>query len=292
MTAHQGTDASPTGSQNGTPWIDEDPTPTSKSEALRALAEGGDIAGMASDKYLREDRRIDAPHPADLKHWANARTGETALLAPLYLKDEVVAVQAIYLDPAGHKSPVDPTKQRLSIKRAPGAVFCLPYDGDRTDVVTCDGLEDSLSVWRYGAQLPGIGALRHQKFPEGTKVTVVADGDPPGSKGAELLQKGLDALILQGCEVFVTATPPEGRFFWWSMASRRCASSLRVPNSRNYPTTAKFADWPNLIFWLTDGKGRKQLSSWGGFLSTFSTGSSTGSAGSSLKKPRPQKRSG
>jgi putative DNA primase/helicase len=92
----------------------------------------------------------------------------------------------------------------------------MPYEGDSTDVVICDGLEDTLIVWRYGAQrcwvigLPGIGALRHQKFPEGTKITVVADGDPPGSKGAELLQKGLDALILQGCEVFVTATPPEG----------------------------------------------------------------------------------
>ena len=216
MTARQGTDAFPTGSRDGTAWIDEDPTPTSKSEALRALAEGGDIAGTASDKYLREDRRIDAPHPADLKHWANARTGETALLAPLYIRDAVVAVQAIYLDHDGHKSPVDPAKQRLSIKRAPGAVFRLPYEGDSTDVVICDGLEDTLIVWRYGAQrcwvigLPGIGALRHQKFPEGTKITVVADGDPPGSKGAELLQKGLDALILQGCEVFVTATPPEG----------------------------------------------------------------------------------
>jgi hypothetical protein len=204
------------GSRNGAPWIDEDPTPKSKSEALRALAEGVDIVGTASEKYLRKDRRIDPPHPVDLKHWTNARTGETALLAPLYIRDAVVAVQAIYLDHDGHKSPVDPAKQRLSIKRAPGAVFRLPYEGDSTDVVICEGLEDALTIWRYGALrcrvigLPGIGALRHQNFPEGTKVAVVADGDPPGSKGAELAKQGLDALLLQGCEVFVTVTPPEG----------------------------------------------------------------------------------
>jgi len=208
-----------TGSQNGTPWIDEDPTPKSKSDALRALREGVDIAGTKSAKiYLIKDRRIDLPHPPGLKHWENARTGESALLAPLRVgaDGDVVAVQAIYLDHEGHKSTVDPAKQRLSIQRAPGAAFYLPYDGDSKDVVVAEGLEDALTVWRYGAVrcrvagVPGVGVLRHLKFPEGTRVTFIVDGDPPGSKGAELLQKGLDALILQGCEVLVTATPPEG----------------------------------------------------------------------------------
>ena len=207
-----------TGSQNGTPWIDEDPTPKSKSDALRALKEGVDIPGTRAERYLIEDRRIDLPHPVDFKHWENARTGESALLAPLRVgaDGEVVAVQAIYLDHEGHKSAVDPAKQRLSIERAPGAAFYLPYNGDSKDAVVAEGLEDALTVWRYGAVrcrvigLPGIGALRHLKFPEGTRVAVIADGDAPGSKGAELLQKGLDALILQGCEVLVTATPPEG----------------------------------------------------------------------------------
>jgi hypothetical protein len=204
------------GSQNGTPWVDEDPTPKSKGEALGFLRIGGDITDTIAETYLTVDRRIDKPHPADFKHVENARTGEGALLAPLYANGQVVAVQLIYIDRNGRKSTIKPVKQRLSIERAPSAVFCLPYDGDSTDVVTCDGLEDALSVWRYGAQrcrvigLPGIGALRHQKFPEGTKVTVVADGDRPGSKGAELLQRGLDALLLQGCDVLVTAIPPEG----------------------------------------------------------------------------------
>jgi len=203
-------------SQTGTPWIDEDPTPKSKSEALRALAEGVASAETPAEKYLREDRRIDLPHPDGLKYWSNARTGEGALLAPLYAGDKVVAVQAVYLDRDGHKSPIDPAKQRLSLERAPGAVFQLPYDGDSKDVVVAEGLEDALTVWRYGAVrcrvigLPGIGALKHLTFPESTRITVIADGDPPGSKGAELLQKGLDALILQVCEVLVAATPPEG----------------------------------------------------------------------------------
>src|SRR6516165_3912663 len=127
------------GSQSGTPWVDEDPTPKSKGEALRFLHIGGDITDTIAETYLTVDRRIDKPHPADFKHVENARTGEGALLAPLYANGQVVAVQLIYIDRNGRKSRIKPVKQRLSIERAPSAVFCLPYDGDSTDVVTCDG---------------------------------------------------------------------------------------------------------------------------------------------------------
>jgi hypothetical protein len=201
--------------QSGTPWVDEDATPQSKEAAEHFLSVGVDIAGTPAARYLIEQRRIDAPHPSDLKYVEDARAGEGALLAPLYADDRIVAVQLTYIDREGRKSVVEPTKQRFSFERAPNAVFVMPYEGDSTDLAYVEGLEDALSVYRYGALrrrvfgLPGIGALRHQKCADGTNIFVVADGDPPESKGAKLLQTGLDALLDQKCNVMVVV-PPEG----------------------------------------------------------------------------------
>jgi hypothetical protein len=89
----------------------------------------------------------------------------------------------------------------------------LSYTGDSTDVVITEGLEDTFSVYRYGKRrcrvigLTDIGTLRHLKFPSGTKVTIVRDGDAPGSAGDKALQDGIDQLILYGVEVYVTPTP-------------------------------------------------------------------------------------
>ena len=202
-------------SQWGTPWVDDDPTPKSKEDAERFLSIGIDVQGTPAEVYLTEQRRIDAPHPSDLKYVEDARAGEGALLAPLYADDRIVAVQLIYIDREGHKSVVEPVKQRFSLEHAPSAVFVMPYEGDNTDVVYFEGLEDSLTGYRYGALrcrvfgLPGIGALRHQRFGEGTKITVVADGDHKDSKAGKLLQDGLDALLEQKCDVMVVI-PPEG----------------------------------------------------------------------------------
>jgi len=204
------------GSQYGTPWVDDGATPESREKAEHFLKVGVDIYGTPVERYLRDVRRIDAPYPSDFKYVEDARTGEGALLVPLYVEERVVAVQLIFLDREGRKSTVAPVKQRFALEHAPDATFVMPYEGDSTDVVFCEGVEDALTVYRYGALrcrvlgLPGIGGLRHQKFPEATKVIVVADGDPPGSKGAKLLQDGLDALLLQKCDVWVTKTPPEG----------------------------------------------------------------------------------
>jgi hypothetical protein len=42
------------------------------------------------------------------------------------------------------------------------------------------------------------------------RVTVVRDGDAPGSPADKALRAGLDRLILDGADVYVTATPPLG----------------------------------------------------------------------------------
>ena len=115
-------------SQWGTPWVDDDPTPKSKEDAERFLSIGIDVQGTPAEVYLTEQRRIDAPHPSDLKYVEDARAGEGALLAPLYADDRIVAVQLIYIDREGHKSVVEPVKQRFSLERvrAHRLAICQP----------------------------------------------------------------------------------------------------------------------------------------------------------------------
>ena len=201
------------GSQNGTPWVDADATPESREDAEHFLKVGVDVHGTPAEVYLRDVRRIDPPFPEDWRYVEDARTGEGALLAPLYFDGRIVAVQLIYLTRDGQKSPVDPSKQRFSIEKAPGAVLVFPYSGDNPGVVICDGLEDGATVNRYAAlrrqviATPGVGALKHLKLAKGTEVTIFADGDATGSKGAKNLQAGIDALWDQGCHIWVTRTP-------------------------------------------------------------------------------------
>jgi hypothetical protein len=124
-------------------------------------------------------------------------------------------------DPDRRKSLVAPLRRRFTLEKAGDAVFQTPHRGENTDVVVCEGVEDCLSVLRFGKPrcrvigIPGAGTLKYLAFPKGTKVTVVLDGDAPDSAAARAVQDGLDHLILQGGEVFVTARPPLGADANW-----------------------------------------------------------------------------
>ena len=102
------------------------------------------------------------------------------------------------------------------LEKAADAIFQMPYEGENGGVVVSEGLEDALSVYRYGALrcrvlgLPGIGTLRHLKLPKGTQVTVVADGDAEGSPARKALDGGLDGLILAEGDVRRCEIPPVG----------------------------------------------------------------------------------
>jgi hypothetical protein len=203
-----------TGSCDGDAGDDDDGSPASAAEARRYLDISIDIVGSPAEDYLKS-RRLDAPFPAT-GYIPYARCGEGGLTGILTSHDRIVGVQILYLDPEGKKSTVTPLRRRLMLETAPDAVFSMPYMGSSDDVVVCEGLEDALSVFRYGKRrcrivgLPGIGVLRHLKFPRGTKVTVVCDGDAPGGPADKALHDGIDRLILDGVDVYVTATPPLG----------------------------------------------------------------------------------
>jgi hypothetical protein len=79
--------------------------------------------------------------------------------------------------------------------------------------VLAEGLEDALSIYRYGARrcrvvgMPGIATLRHLQFPRGTKFTICRDGDEETSPAAKALAAGIDRLIFDGVAVWTTKTP-------------------------------------------------------------------------------------
>src|SRR6516165_7969304 len=155
----------------------------SREECERALRDGVPISGTVAEKYL-ELRKLQ-PLWDELRWLANGRLGgaESALVAPLTVDGKLVGCQAVFLDPDGRKSVNDPARQtwKLDGKPTPNAIFDLPCRGDSDEVVICDGLEDALTVWTYARQrsrvigLPGIWALKHLEFPEGTKILVVPD---------------------------------------------------------------------------------------------------------------------
>jgi hypothetical protein len=205
LTAHPGT-----GSCDGASEDDDD-TPASAAQAQAFLDSLVDVIGASSGSYAAS-RKLDPPYPAT-GHIPYARCGESGFCGLLTSHDRVVGLQVLYITPEGKKSTVAPLRRRFMLEKAPDAVFAMPYSGDSTDVVVCEGLEDTLSVYRYGKRrcriigLPGIGTLRHLKFPNGTKVTLVRDGDAPGSAGDKALQDGIDHLILASVDVYVTPTP-------------------------------------------------------------------------------------
>jgi hypothetical protein len=198
------------GSCNGDPTDDGD-TPASAALAREYLDSLGDVIGTPSETYLKS-RRLDPPYPAT-GHIPYARSGEAGFAGILTSHDRIVGLQVLYITPTGEKSTVQPQRRRFMLEKAPDAVFAMPHSGASTDVCICEGLEDTLSIYRYGKRrcrvigLPGIGTLRNLKFPKGTKVTIVKDGDALGSAADKALQDGVDCLILDGVDVCVTPTP-------------------------------------------------------------------------------------
>jgi hypothetical protein len=188
--------------------------PASAGHAREILDAMVDVIGTPAEAYLRS-RRLDAPYPGT-GYLPNARCGEGGFVGILTSHDRIVGVQVLYIDPDGQKSTVEPKRRRFMLEKAPDAVFLMPYTGENTEVDICEGLEDALSVYRYGKRrcriiaVPGAGVLCHLKFAKGTKVLVVRDGDAPGSVADKVLHDGIDRLILDGVDVHVTATPPPG----------------------------------------------------------------------------------
>jgi hypothetical protein len=107
-------------------------------EAIELLANAVDITGSVGERYLRQ-RNLDAPFPV-VTFIEDARCGESAVVAVLRAHDRDVGIQLTYIDPLGRKSAVMPQRRRFMIEKSPEAAFWMPYTGENTGVVICEGL--------------------------------------------------------------------------------------------------------------------------------------------------------
>jgi DNA polymerase I-like protein with 3'-5' exonuclease and polymerase domains len=150
----------------------------SADEAREILANAVDVIATPAEIYLRS-RSLDAPFPG-VQYLPDARVGEGAVVAVLRAHDREVGIQLTYIDSQGRKSVVAPLRRRLMFEKCPEAAFFMPFAGQNSSFTVCEGLEDTLSAFRFGRRheqvigLPGIGGLRHQRFPKGTRVAVLA----------------------------------------------------------------------------------------------------------------------
>ena len=111
------------------------------------------ISDTPGESYLRS-RAITGPLPTSVMYLADARLGEGALAGLLFANGRRVGVQLAYLDPAGRKSLVMPTRRRFMEEKAPGAVFKIERKSEAADpladTLICEGVEDLLSLAEMG----------------------------------------------------------------------------------------------------------------------------------------------
>jgi putative DNA primase/helicase len=169
--------------------------------------------GTLVETYLRS-RGIEPPYPDCVRFLPDARIGESALVGLLTGHDVVVGVQLTYLAPDGSKSLREPARETflLDCERARGAVFTVEKLSGNGRLLLCEGLEDGLSLRASDRPeaifaLPGIGGLQHFPARRGQPITMVPDGDEPGSPADKALIDGLDHLLLQHADVRRAPTP-------------------------------------------------------------------------------------
>jgi hypothetical protein len=206
LAAHQGT-----GAALGSDEV-EGNTAAAASEwmARQVLQDAMDLLGTSTETYLNS-RNLYAPFPSCVRHLANARTGEDAVVGILSARGRTVGVQVGYIAPSGQKTTIPPQRRRFVTERGLPGYFDIQGGDLDAPAVVVEGLEDGLSLrqaWPHRIWgLPGISALTKLDAIASDSFIIFRDGDAAGSPAARGLQDGVDHLLLCGAEVRVTSTP-------------------------------------------------------------------------------------
>jgi hypothetical protein len=202
-----------------------------------------EVTGTPGETYLRS-RGLEPPYPACVRFLERTdRTGEGAVVAVLTDEDgEAVALQLGYVDARGAKSTIEPPRKlwplvehwsergllRIqpaardeqsssehgeadpveALRRAATEAAGKPFLEEDVALLT-EGLEDALALRCLGHPIyafTSVGNLGKVAPPE-PDVTIVRDGDPPGSEADRAVTWGADRLLLAGRVVAITQTP-------------------------------------------------------------------------------------
>jgi hypothetical protein len=194
---------------------DDDDSPASARQAQDAIDRAVDIHNTPAELNLRA-RKLEPPFHA-CAYLSDARCGEGAVIGYLSASGRTVGVELRYIDVDGRDSTVSPKRRRFLLEKlVEQPVFDMPFNGSTTEVYACEGLTDTLTVYRYGKRrckvvgVPGVGGFQHLKFPRGVRVTFVRDGDEETSAAFKAMERAIDVQLLAGVDLYATPIPPSG----------------------------------------------------------------------------------
>ena len=188
----------------------DDDAESERAKAGWLWRQGRPTPGTAAETYLRRARGYTGIIPATLSFLPARREHPPALIAAFGMATEpepgtlsiadgaVMAVQLVKLKPDGSgKTDVEPNKIIVG-RGALGSPIVLAPPNDLLGLAITEGIEDGLSIHRstgLGAWASG-GATRMPALADAVPeyinfVTIVADPDPSGIKGANGLSEGL-----------------------------------------------------------------------------------------------------
>lgn len=189
----------------------------SKREIEIILARTTALPGTLAETYLRS-RSLAVPNNSDLKfhpdltHW-DTKMGFPALVALVHnSKDEIIALQRIYLNPDGSAKADVPNPRKMLGKVAGGAVRLGAIGADGR-LGLCEGIETGLAVMTACPDLPVWATLSTSHLeqvvlpPEARQVIILADHDSSGA-GARAAETIARKLKVEGRKVAV-CQPPE-----------------------------------------------------------------------------------
>jgi hypothetical protein len=168
------------------------------------------------ERYLREHRGITGPLPSEIRGHYGVESKETRqeypslLVAAFDEHGDVVRIQVVYLDKETCKKADLHTQKRTYGQKATAYTSRFAARVPSVRVLVCEGPEDAITLWSatgYETRCTmGSGTLDQALFPAGTALTICADNDDAGRKGAE---KAARAHTERGCTVRI-ARPRDG----------------------------------------------------------------------------------
>jgi Toprim domain len=182
----------------------------SRTESARWLWRGArPIAGSAAERYLREARGYGGPLPVTLRYLQARGDHPHAMIAAFALPNEpepgaiaiaggdVTGVHLTRLASDG-RGKLGSRRDKIIIGRCLGSPIMLAPTNDLLGLAVCEGIEDALSLhaatglgaWAAGSA-SRLAALSNSVPDWIDTVTVCADSDPAGRKGAGALGAAL-----------------------------------------------------------------------------------------------------
>ena len=222
------------------------------------VRDGQDPCGTCVETYLQNRSITASALPASIRFVPNAYNHYGALLAlATDAEGTVHGLQLIYLTDDGHKAPLHIQKRTNKAHDSWSDVSAVRMPGT-PPLVLCEGVETALSVWQATGRETwaclGISNIAKAPIPEGARVIIARDGDPPNSKADLQIRRAVNILRKRGHEVTV-AEPPIG-FDFNDVLQNDGEEAIRTLLAITQPAAVFSSDWRKDLLHNLEGEPR------------------------------------